>query len=157
MNAKISEYHAAVGLASLDSWSEDRGHWARARDLAIQASKQCGLATQPSFMNDYVTSTWNVRLPENISLASVMDSMASKGVATRSWWPAGVNAMPAFAQQTIEPLDNTEALVSSVLGLPFSRTLSEADFIRVTQSLVESFDISGDTPSGKDYKLMSTM
>jgi len=138
MNAKMSEYHAAVGLASLDSWPEDLLQWQRAMGLALAASAACGLEVQPSFRQGYVTSTWNVRLPQDADLGQVMKEMADRGVATRSWWPAGVNAMPAFGQHTVEALPMTEALVASTLGLPFGRGLGETDFFVIPEVLKAS-------------------
>jgi dTDP-4-amino-4,6-dideoxygalactose transaminase len=138
MNAKLSEYHAAVGLSSLDSWSSDLEKWRQVRDLATDAVLKSGLEVQPSFLQGFVTSTWNVRIPSGIDLDATRNRMEHHGVSTRSWWPAGVHLMPAFSRQTLEPLPNTEELVLTTLGLPFGRELTKDDISRVINAVGHS-------------------
>jgi len=138
MNAKMSEYHAAVGLASLDSWNDDRVAWERSRKLAVEIAQSLNLEVQPSFAQGFVTSTWNVHLPSSVGLTAVTQGLADEGIETRSWWPACVSDMSAFRMQTAEPLPNAEQLVDRVLGLPFSQCMESDDFQRIAVALEQS-------------------
>ena len=135
MNAKLSEYHAAIGLASLDSWNADRVAWERSRKLAVEVAQSLDLEIQPSFAQGLVTSTWNVQIPTSVDLAAVTQGLADEGIETRSWWPACVNDMSAFRMQTAEPLPNAKQLVDRVLGLPFGRWMEVDDFQRIAVAL----------------------
>lgn len=135
MNAKMSEYHAAVGLASLDSWSEDREDWNFAMSRAVEITNECQLYVQPSFSDHHVTSTWNVRLPKGMNSTTLASDLFQSGIESRRWWPAGVHEMPAFTGQTADPQDNTDELVRSVVGLPFGRDLTSGHFDRIAESL----------------------
>lgn len=135
MNAKMSEYHAAVGLASLDGWSSSRHSWQGSVRSAQQIANEVGLPLQPSMRDDFVTSTWNVLLPEEDVLDEFARGLERKGVATRSWWPSGVHTMSAFSNQTSDLLPNTDSLVSRAIGLPFSPEMTLTEFGAVHAAL----------------------
>lgn len=118
LNAKISEYHAAIGLAALDSWSDTRGAWSTISSQLLQISDDLGLVPQPALRNGWVTSTWNARLPDGTDVDEVASRLENHGVMTRRWWPCGVHDMPAFRNCSTDSLANTQTLVDSVIGLP---------------------------------------
>lgn len=128
LNAKLSEYHAAVGLASLDAWPVWRDEWLATLSQAQSLSESWGLSVQPSLKQGLATSTWNVVLPLGASRPHVVAGFAEHGVETRIWWPEGVHAMPSFIGQTTDALPVTESLVERVLGLPFGRGLLQETF-----------------------------
>ena len=67
-NAKLSEYHAAVGLAALDEWSEDRNEWimvAQAYRDVVQASNRLCFQNDLAFhgLRRLASSNCTSRLP----------------------------------------------------------------------------------------------
>lgn len=122
-NAKLSEYHAAVGLAALDEWPRARAEWmeaARAYRTALGDSNQIRL--QEDFGRTWVTSTCVVRFTE-ATVARTESALAAAGIETRQWWSQGAHAHPATSAYPRTSLPATETLARSTLGLPFHRDL----------------------------------
>lgn len=123
MNAKISEYAAAVGLAALDRWPETRNLYvAAARRLRIALSDEPLVGFQPGWGLEWISSTCLVSLPEG-SADAVAALVADHGVETRRWWGEGCHVAPAFAGCPADELPVTQRLSGSCLGIPFSALL----------------------------------
>jgi len=127
MNAKISEYHCAVGLASLDGWSEKRHQLQKLTKHVEEISRTVGVVSQPSVCAGHVTSTWSIVLPSATAVNQVITTLTDHGIETRRWWPCGVADMPAFLTATRESLAVSDDLVERVLGLPFGTHLTAED------------------------------
>ncbi len=118
INAKISEYSSAIGLAALDQWGETRGRWAAVtRAYATRLRAIPGLLASPGFGGNWVGSTLNVVWPAD-RLGAVAE-LAEDGIGTLRWWGGGCHRQPAFAAELAERLDVTEGLAPRVVGLPF--------------------------------------
>ncbi len=118
INAKISEYTAAVGLAGLDGWAEARGRWAAVTRVYGQRLRSVpGLRVMPRFGVDWVSSTLNVVWPAE-RLDAVAE-LAALGVGTLRWWGDGCHAQPAFRSCEAGTLAVTDELARRVVGLPF--------------------------------------
>ncbi|MBP2230098.1 dTDP-4-amino-4,6-dideoxygalactose transaminase [Azospirillum agricola] len=124
MNAKLSEYGAAIGLAALEIWSERRATLERLH--ARYAARLKGETGLSLWAPEGVSSTLMVRLPSRVAVETGQ-RLAAQGIATRRWWHAGCHRQPAFAAFPRQPLPITEALADSVLGLPFHEGLADAD------------------------------
>lgn len=135
LNAKMSEYHAAVGLCSLDHWATTRAQWQPVLGTARGIGERLGLEMQPSLHEGVMTTTWNVVVPDGVDLCLAEGVFEQRNVSTRRWWPTGVHEMPAFRNQSRDPLPVTESLRASVLGLPIGLHLSADDIRRVEQAL----------------------
>jgi dTDP-4-amino-4,6-dideoxygalactose transaminase len=134
LNAKISEYHCAVGLASLDKWDMTRTALAERAKKAVAICQSQNLQNQPSFIDGHVTTTWNVQIPgRNLNL--VKQSLAAAGIGTRRWWPVGVHEMPQFTHCNRTDLTTTILLSDSVLGLPFGVDLTDNEFEQIDAAL----------------------
>ena len=130
-NAKLSEYHAAVGHAGLDEWDEVRGEWvsvATAYRTVLPESNR--IRFQPGFGLDWVSATC-VMILEEFSAPSAERALNAAGVETRRWWGNGAHAHPATSQLPRAALPTTEMLAQSTLALPFYRDLSPADVGKV--------------------------
>ena len=125
-NGKLSEYHAAVGLATLDGWPQRRAELAeltqRYREL-LSASATAGML--PGFGAGWVSCYCNVIAADDA--AQLAERMRRAGIETRRWWRSGVHAQPAYARFTRDPLPVTEVLAQTVVGVPFYHDLSEAE------------------------------
>lgn len=135
MNAKISEYHCAIGLASLDRWPSNRILLAELNQTAADVTIGLGLIAQPAIRSGYVTTTWNVQFPSYVDVERVASELESAGIENRRWWPCGVDEMPAFSSATTDPLPKSRLLAEKVLGLPFGRHLLTSAFGQISAAL----------------------
>ncbi len=143
-NAKMSEYAAAVGLAQLARWPrllqrrrevfEDY----RARLAALPQVGMQPLAVPPA--------TFSVRLPADAAAAAA--ALAEAQIETRRWYLPPLNRHPAFGGlRCIGPaggdrLPVTEALATTLLGLPFHSRLTAEDIARVVDALAAALRAS---------------
>lgn len=114
-NAKLSEYSAAVGLASLDDWENTRNSWAIVRDNYIENLDKINVEHHLS--REWVSSTYNIILPEKAEIIAA--ELQASGIDTRKWWGNGCHQHAAYEKfPTAKDLSNTDWLAQSVLGLP---------------------------------------
>jgi dTDP-4-amino-4,6-dideoxygalactose transaminase len=139
-NAKLSEYHAAVGLAALDEWTDVRAEWlavARAYREALPESSR--LRFQEGFGQSWIASTCVIQVA-NSEAARVADALDRAGVETRRWWGDGAHAHRATLEFPRTALPATDALAKSTLALPFFRDLASRDVQRVAEAARDAVD-----------------
>jgi dTDP-4-amino-4,6-dideoxygalactose transaminase len=133
VNAKLSEYHAAVGLAALDEWAEVRAEWmAVAAGYRAALAQSNALAFQDGFGESWISSTCMVRLAGQTA-AQLENKFAKSGIASRKWWGAGAHAHPATADFPRASLPVTKLLSESTISFPFYRDLRQHDINRVVE------------------------
>lgn len=144
-NAKLSEYHAAVGLAALQSWPQ---RMARRRKLhtdyldALHA--RCPQVTPQQRPLDGIYSIMQVRLPDGIDNAIVAAALKARGIETRLWYLPLLNVHPAFAAAPIAGgLSVARALSTAMLGLPFHLQLDAGAIATVCTALAEAMATHG--------------
>jgi dTDP-4-amino-4,6-dideoxygalactose transaminase len=138
LNAKMSEYHAAVGLASFADWPRIRAQHARIAEwyrAGIDLMED--VALQPGYGTGWVGSTTSVVLPPR-SAAHIVGQLLERGVETRSWWGQGCHVQPAFAGCPRGPLPVTEDLGARALGLPHFPEMRKSDVDVVAGALAEA-------------------
>lgn len=136
INAKLSEYHAAVGLAALDEWADVRSEWmalAQAYRDALPESNR--LRFQDGFGQSWITSTCVVRLAES-GAAQTESALAQAGIESRRWWGKGAHAHPATVAFPRAPLLATETLANSTIAIPFFRELGSHEIHRVAEGIL---------------------
>jgi dTDP-4-amino-4,6-dideoxygalactose transaminase len=120
VNAKISEYTAAVGLASLDEWPHRRSMWEQVTaSFLSHVGGRSGLRAAPQVASDWVSVYGNVELSEPYDVRSVITALEARGVGARSWWGEGCHRQPAYQSCARRDLANTDYLGRHVIGLPF--------------------------------------
>lgn len=125
-NAKMSEYHAAVALASLDSWADTRAR--RARLAREYKARLPWLKTLP---NAGIFTTYPVEVD---NAEAVAFDMASRGVETRRWYTPTLDKHPAFAHLPHEgDLGRCRVLSARLLCLPFHLYLTDSDLDQVCE------------------------
>ena len=96
-NAKLSEYHAAVGLAALDEWTDVRNEWiATAQSYRRALPETNWLQYQTGFGISWITSTCVLNLAD-AGAARAEPILAEGGIETRRWWGQGAHMHPATA------------------------------------------------------------
>jgi dTDP-4-amino-4,6-dideoxygalactose transaminase len=129
MNAKFSEYHAAVGLAALDAWPQTREGWSAAGHVyRTELGRSNRIRLQPGFGEDWISSTCVVTVEEGASVR-MREALAAAGIETRLWWGRGAHSHPAAAHFPRMQVPVTEHLARATFGVPFYRDI-EPDKIR---------------------------
>ncbi|HJP68189.1 MAG TPA: aminotransferase class I/II-fold pyridoxal phosphate-dependent enzyme, partial [Sphingomicrobium sp.] len=135
MNAKLSEYHAAIGHAALDEWADARADWLKVsaayRRMLPQSNR---IQYQEGFGVDWIASTCLMRLPES-DAAETESALAAAGVETRRWWGDGAHRHPATETFPRGPLPVTEMLARSTISVPFYRDLDLPQIQTVTGAI----------------------
>ena len=135
MNGKLSEYAAAVALASLELWPENRevlrevtaGYQSKLGGLT-------GVALSPGFGDGWVSSTCNVSLATP-DADRVIDALGGRAIEARQWWRKGCHREPAFSDCPRGDLAAVDALAERVIGLPYFAGLRPEDIDRITDAL----------------------
>jgi dTDP-4-amino-4,6-dideoxygalactose transaminase len=134
-NAKLSEYHAAVGLAALDEWADVRSEWmavAQAYRKALPESNR--LRFQEGFGLSWITSTCVMSLVD-AGAARAESILAEAGIETRRWWGQGAHSHPATVEFPRAPLSVTETLARTTIAIPFFRDLGSGEIGRITEAV----------------------
>jgi dTDP-4-amino-4,6-dideoxygalactose transaminase len=138
INAKLSEYHAAVGLAALDRWEETRQEWIAVageyRDFLPESNR---LRFQEGFGQSWITSTCLVHFLSSNS-AEAEAQLSEAGIETRRWWGQGAHAHPAMASFPRTALPATELLARSTLAVPFHPDLDRSDIQRISAIILDA-------------------
>jgi dTDP-4-amino-4,6-dideoxygalactose transaminase len=135
LNAKMSEYHAAVALASVDAWLRTRARHAAIMDwYRTGIDELADVELAPGYGDGWVTGTTSVVLPTG-TLSRVSRSLTQQKVETRQWWEQGCHTQPAFAGCPRGPLPVTESLGRRVLGLPHFPNMTESEVEAVVRAL----------------------
>ncbi len=133
-NAKLSEYHAAVGLAALDAWPDRRHALAQAHaHYTQQINGIDGVSLMPGMSSDWTSTTLSIITEDPAD--KVIARLAAHDIEARSWWGPGCHTHPAFRHLPSDPLPHTDALAPHVLGLPMSPDISDSQITRVCDVL----------------------
>lgn len=118
INGKMSEYHAAVGMAELDGWEAKREKWKRVQEWYGDKSP-------------YVTSTHLVSVPDAVEAKKIL---ADKGIDTRvSWY--GCHHHAAYRDFPRTELPMTEHLMRTQLALPKYVDMTQEDVEYILEAL----------------------
>ncbi|MBY0407637.1 MAG: DegT/DnrJ/EryC1/StrS family aminotransferase, partial [Rickettsiales bacterium] len=132
MNAKASEYDAAVGLAMLDVWQDTRQAWSSIRKRYMDSFSDAGIRYFPHY--DCVSSVFNVIIPQ--AALTTATSLRKLGIDSRRWWEAGCHVHPAYRAYRKNALPVTEWLGESVLGIPMAMDISPNDQDAVCDAVI---------------------
>lgn len=140
MNAKLSEYAAAVGLAALDEWPQKREAYARVATHYVAAlASRPNIALAPGVRAGHVSSTFNVDLG-GARANAVLEQLGRDDIETRRWWLEGCSRQPAYAGFAAEALPVSARLSHAVLGLPYYSDLAQSEVARVCARLDATLD-----------------
>jgi dTDP-4-amino-4,6-dideoxygalactose transaminase len=139
VNCKLSEYSAAVGLAALDDWPNKRARWEALTHWYLDAFERATCSAVSPWLNrHWISSVCNVRVPIS-SIENLVEQLSYSGIEARRWWIRACHQQPAFRQHPRFALPVTEKLVDSVIALPFSVDMTEAEVNYVVNRFVNLF------------------
>ena len=139
INAKLSEYAAAIGLVQLDRWAglqtQRRVRWQR---FSSELTKVPDLALQAGFGLNDIPSNVVVR---HVRAEQLRLQCAAAGIQTRSWYcpplhqQAAFREMPVLAYLEQQKLSQSEHLGQFTIGLPWHDDLTDGDITSISTQL----------------------
>lgn len=144
-NAKMSEYHAALGLASLQSWdAQAQQRQALMADSVASldgaSGYQLGWQAQGSGGPLVAPTSLCVRLPDEDLRAQLEEACQHARIITRRWYQPLLQHMPALQQRChVLPVPNALALSQTLLGLPFFLGMAQEQRARVEDAVASVF------------------
>jgi dTDP-4-amino-4,6-dideoxygalactose transaminase len=139
-NAKLSEYHAAVALAALETWPSRAGTRRAQWRLFVELVRGlCPAASVQQRPEDGTYTIAPVLLPRGAAPEAVIAALARAGVQTRRWYFPPLSQHPAFAAvDRAGSLDGVGAVAGRVLGVPFHLDLTPEDLRHVFSVLQQA-------------------
>lgn len=143
-NAKMSEYHAAVCLASLQIW-EQRSQQRQAlhADLMVEmthATEQVLVWQKPGAAGGVRAPTLLcAQFPDEVARNLAEQSLAAANITTRRWYQPLLSDMAVLKQccETLE-VPNAQQLSCTLLGLPFFMGITQVQRVRIAEALAQS-------------------
>jgi dTDP-4-amino-4,6-dideoxygalactose transaminase len=118
LNGKMSEYHAAVGLASLDEWDAKLAANRRVSEAYRQAAAAQGFADTIA-VSPEIGSNYALFIAPTQALASaVVDELTANRIEHRLWYGNGLHKQPYFASAPSDRLPVTDDLAPRLVALP---------------------------------------
>ena len=140
-NAKLSEYHAAVGHAALDEWDQTRIEWSDAANAYRHALRRSNrVSLQQGFGETWITSTCVLGF-DHFAADRIEQSLAHRDIETRRWWGTGAHDHPATALFPRALVSTTDTLARSTLAVPFYRDIGVAEINRVAEVVLAAVDV----------------
>jgi dTDP-4-amino-4,6-dideoxygalactose transaminase len=134
-NGKLSEYHAAVALASLDGWAARQAEAADVhatyRDRAHEAGIGGRLVLAPQVASTYALLV----CADDAEAGRVLAACDDAGVDTRLWYGRGVQANQWFSGAAADALEVTLCLAPRIIGLPMAPDLGAEQVERVVTAV----------------------
>ncbi len=137
-NGKMSEYHAAVGLAELDNWPQKCRMFAdvakryRRQFEAAQLSDQ--FIGAPTVAGCYAL----FRAANARESDSLQEGLSASDIEHRLWYGHGLGQQRYFQEAPRDQLVTTESIARLLIGLPMATDLSDDDVGRIVHALAET-------------------
>ena len=140
LNGKMSEFHAAIGLAALDAWPQRRASLMRVAlsyDRIFRAARRYRLHTAPLVDPSIVLMECDAA-----DLATeVAAALQVRGIDTRFWYGAGIAGHTHFDSHRDGPTPTSDDLCARLVGLPCYDDLADDDIGRIW-SVVHDIEVS---------------
>lgn len=136
INGKLSEYHAAIGLAELDDWAQKqrslRMVTAGYRHLFGMAGLSEALVAAPEVCSSYILFQFS----NPFEALQVQSQLQERGIGFRLWYGQGLHSHPHYANAAADRLDTSNQLAPLILGLPMAPDLARETIERVVAGVV---------------------
>jgi dTDP-4-amino-4,6-dideoxygalactose transaminase len=143
INGKMSEYHAAVGLAELDGWEMKHTQLSKVAKDYNRAFDSLGLGdnlyTAPDISSCYIL----VRTNNCKESLAVQKSLTTNQVGFRHWYGSGLHMQQHFKSLAQDGCPNAEFLAANLIGLPMAPDLTISNINRVASCVCEGMTAQG--------------
>jgi dTDP-4-amino-4,6-dideoxygalactose transaminase len=134
-NGKMSEYHAAVGLAGLDMWPDTLAAFRIVVERYRQRMAAAGLADRFYGAPDIAPNYALFRCRDAAEADRVEHSLRQAGVDFRLWYGGGLHRQTYYTSLPRDALDATDDTAPCLLGLPMAVDLKEEPLNRILTAL----------------------
>ncbi|AXS41416.1 DegT/DnrJ/EryC1/StrS family aminotransferase [Breoghania sp. L-A4] len=139
VNGKMSEYHAAIGLAELERWRHKHQAFGKAAKRYRGCARRHGLGDRLRLAGD-VSAAYALAVCGDAQAAqAAAAALWERGIESRFWYGAGLHREPAFADCPHGSLDVSEMLAGRLLGVPFFIDMSDAQMDAVCGVLARAW------------------
>lgn len=125
-NYRISEYAAAVGLASLRDIDRKWAALKSRADIYRNMLANSDIYFQPGYGIDWLAMSLNLILPIERT-ENILKNFDGQGIQWRRWWSRGCHTHPAFANAPRACLQVTERVAFRTIGVPFHELMADED------------------------------
>lgn len=139
LNGKLSEYHAAVGLAMLDGWADRQAAYGKVSQSYHQVAEECALRGDLLLGPDVSSAYALLRCQDAAQATAVSRRLSNHNIDWRRWYETGVHAMAYFANAPRDDLPGTRELGQILIGLPTAIDMDRAA-IEPIMGVVAGFD-----------------
>ena len=134
-NGKMSEFHAAVGHASLDAWDETVVAWRTTCAAYSGWAEKAGLTDRMIF-HPVIASCYTLfRASSDVEAAAVTQALTETGIEHRYWYGDGLHTHQHFAAAPHDPLPQTARIAHQLVGLPTAIDLSHEAMGRIVAAI----------------------
>lgn len=138
VNGKLSEYHAAVGLAELDHWHCKQTGLLRSARLYHDLASGTVIADR-LLVHPEVASCYALYRSSTLSEASIVKArLGENGIGHRLWYGSGLQNEPYYASTSNAPVPTTESIAPRLLGIPTAPDLTDGEAERVISTLINA-------------------
>lgn len=134
-NGKMSEYHAAVGLAALDCWPKTQAAFAGVVASYRRRMEIDGLAHRFLAAPEISLSYGLFRCANGSECTGLQATLSEAGIDTRLWYGRGLHRQSYFAARSRDSLEETDRIAGTLLGLPMALDLTDAQVERIVAAL----------------------
>ncbi len=142
LNAKLPEYSAAVGLATLDRFHEKTRRRREVYRSYLEDFDRQGLWARgwgrQAVAGEVPHQFMTVLCPPEENSRRYVDALASRMIQARTYFAPPCHRHELFAAAPASPLQKTEEISRRVLSLPLWEEITPADISRVVKALVEA-------------------
>jgi len=138
INAKLSEYAAAVGLAALDGWAQARRQWVQTTAVFAKGLRALELRAQPGFGNGEISPYCVAEFASREICDRAIAVLAADGIESRRWWGLGLHTNPSLSDLPRGHLTRTDDISGRTIGLPFWRDIGSETTERVFTALLKA-------------------
>lgn len=142
-NGKMSEYHAAVGLAELDGWPSKQRQLLEVSGSYAARMREAGLADRLIVAPDIASCYVLFQAGDAGEATRVGEALAEARVEFRVWYGRGIHTEPYFHEVSRDGLQVTDRIAPLLIGLPVAPDLSAGDVARVVAALERGIGRSG--------------
>ena len=138
INTKLSEVHAAMGLAVLDDIDSIMQHRIELFDQYCYQLKD--VVVQPVWHQQATTNGayMPVTFADTAHSSAVLDSLARQGIIARRYFSPSLNQLAHYSQHAADSCPVSESLASRTLCLPLYYDLSADDVTTVTNAVKQA-------------------
>ncbi|MGM1020291.1 MAG: DegT/DnrJ/EryC1/StrS family aminotransferase [Bacillota bacterium] len=139
LNSKISEYTAAIALATLDQFKAVRGNRKTIYQYYLQELRQAGLLERgwsiQKLQGSVVHQFISILSPGSHSNQEVVELLASNSIEARTYFSPACHQQKQFRSYPHSTLDVTEYIAKHIVSLPLWEELDETIVQRIVKVL----------------------